>query len=47
MPTRVIPCASAFTRSVDVTNLRKNVKAAGRFKDLDDLENLPLGEDAP
>ena len=26
---------------IDLGNLRKNKKATGRFKDLDDLENLP------
>jgi hypothetical protein len=26
---------------IDLANLRRNKKASGRFKDLDDLENLP------
>jgi len=27
---------------IDLVNLRRNKRASGRFKDLDDLENLPL-----
>lgn len=26
---------------IDLENLKKNKKASGRFKDLDDIENLP------
>ncbi len=30
---------------IDLVNLRRNKKASGRFKDLDDLENLPVVDD--
>lgn len=31
---------------IDLASLRKNKRAAGRYKDLDDLENLPEPADA-
>ena len=30
---------------IDLANLRRNKQASGRFKDLDDLENLPTADD--
>lgn len=30
---------------IDLASLRLNKKASGRFKDLDDLENLPAGDE--
>lgn len=32
-------------RVIDLASLRRNKRASGRFKDLDDLENLPEAED--
>ena len=34
-------CAGRLQRVLEVVHLKKNKKAAGRHKDLDDLENLP------
>lgn len=31
---------------IDLDNLRRNKKASGRFKDLNDLENLPESDSA-
>ena len=30
---------------IDLASLRRNKKASGRFKDLDDLENLPMDDE--
>ena len=30
---------------IDLASLRRNKKASGRFKDLDDLENLPVADE--